>query len=153
MWTCPKCSEQVEDQFTECWSCGTGNAENPTSSRPAAPDSESKGPPARVDKRTWGRSVLIGLWLVLAIASSILAPSGHTDPFWFVIRILLLIGIAYGAFKIWRSRFDVEGNYISGEDALVSLERDDESAKPDEGTSKSDAAPETHDEPKTPPEA
>ena len=142
MWTCPKCSEQVENQFTECWNCGTGNGENPTSSGPASPDSESKDPPARGDRRMWGRSVLIGLWLVLAIASSILAPSGHINPFWFVIRILLLIGIAYGAFKIWRSRFDVEGNYIADEDAKVSLERDDDSAKPDEGAGKGDATPE-----------
>ena len=141
MWTCPKCSEQVEDQFTECWSCGTGNAENPTSSGTASAHSESQGPPARMDQRTWGRSVLIGLWLVLALAGSILAPSGHIFPFWFVIRILLVIGIAYGAFMIWRSRFDVEGNYISGEDLLGSLERDDEPAKPDERTSKTPEIP------------
>lgn len=22
-WTCPKCGEQIEGQFTECWNCGT----------------------------------------------------------------------------------------------------------------------------------
>ena len=22
-WRCPKCGEQLEGQFTECWSCGT----------------------------------------------------------------------------------------------------------------------------------
>lgn len=22
-WTCPKCGEKVETQFTECWKCGT----------------------------------------------------------------------------------------------------------------------------------
>ncbi len=22
-WTCPKCAEQLEGQFTECWRCGT----------------------------------------------------------------------------------------------------------------------------------
>ncbi len=21
MWTCPKCGEQIEDQFTSCWKC------------------------------------------------------------------------------------------------------------------------------------
>lgn len=23
-WTCPGCGEEIEDQFTECWQCGTG---------------------------------------------------------------------------------------------------------------------------------
>lgn len=23
MWTCPKCAEQIEDTFEECWKCGT----------------------------------------------------------------------------------------------------------------------------------
>ena len=23
MWACPKCGEQIEDQFEACWSCGT----------------------------------------------------------------------------------------------------------------------------------
>ena len=23
-WSCPKCAEQHEPQFTECWKCGTG---------------------------------------------------------------------------------------------------------------------------------
>jgi hypothetical protein len=22
-WTCPRCGEKVEDQFTQCWHCGT----------------------------------------------------------------------------------------------------------------------------------
>ena len=22
-WTCPNCSEKIEEQFTECWQCGT----------------------------------------------------------------------------------------------------------------------------------
>ncbi len=23
-WVCPKCGEELEGQFTECWNCGTG---------------------------------------------------------------------------------------------------------------------------------
>jgi hypothetical protein len=23
VWVCPKCNEEVEEQFTECWNCGT----------------------------------------------------------------------------------------------------------------------------------
>lgn len=31
-WPCPKCGEQIEAQFTECWHCGTSRqAENPAS--------------------------------------------------------------------------------------------------------------------------
>lgn len=26
-WTCPRCGEQLEGQFTECWQCGTSRAE------------------------------------------------------------------------------------------------------------------------------
>lgn len=26
-WTCPRCGEQLEGQFTECWHCGTSRAE------------------------------------------------------------------------------------------------------------------------------
>jgi hypothetical protein len=26
-WTCPKCGEQIEPQFTECWNCGTAKPE------------------------------------------------------------------------------------------------------------------------------
>ncbi len=26
-WTCPKCGEQIEPQFTECWNCGTNKDE------------------------------------------------------------------------------------------------------------------------------
>ena len=26
-WTCPKCGEQLEAQFSSCWSCGTGRPE------------------------------------------------------------------------------------------------------------------------------
>ena len=26
-WTCPKCNEQIEPQFTECWNCGTAKPE------------------------------------------------------------------------------------------------------------------------------
>ncbi|HEV2455527.1 MAG TPA: DUF2007 domain-containing protein [Verrucomicrobiae bacterium] len=25
-WTCPKCGEQLESQFTSCWKCGTARA-------------------------------------------------------------------------------------------------------------------------------
>jgi predicted RNA-binding Zn-ribbon protein involved in translation (DUF1610 family) len=27
-WQCPKCSETLESQFTECWSCGTAKPSN-----------------------------------------------------------------------------------------------------------------------------
>jgi hypothetical protein len=26
-WVCPKCNEEVEDQFTECWNCSTARTE------------------------------------------------------------------------------------------------------------------------------
>ena len=26
-WTCPKCGESIEPQFTECWNCGTAKPE------------------------------------------------------------------------------------------------------------------------------
>lgn len=26
-WTCPNCGEQLEEQFTSCWSCGTARNE------------------------------------------------------------------------------------------------------------------------------
>lgn len=25
-WDCPSCSEKIESQFTECWSCGSGRS-------------------------------------------------------------------------------------------------------------------------------
>jgi hypothetical protein len=34
-WTCPKCGEQIEAQFTECWNCGT--------SKPAVPSPGTPG--------------------------------------------------------------------------------------------------------------
>jgi hypothetical protein len=27
VWVCPKCKEEVEEQFTECWNCGTARSE------------------------------------------------------------------------------------------------------------------------------
>ena len=29
-WTCPKCGEKIETQFTDCWKCGTPRPETPT---------------------------------------------------------------------------------------------------------------------------
>ena len=26
VWVCPKCNEEVEEQFTECWNCGTARS-------------------------------------------------------------------------------------------------------------------------------
>jgi hypothetical protein len=39
MWTCPKCSEQLEDDFDNCWNCGTdtSGAENPGFEREEVP--------------------------------------------------------------------------------------------------------------------
>ena len=34
-WTCPRCGEKVEDQFTQCWHCGTSRPE-------AAPGAKTK---------------------------------------------------------------------------------------------------------------
>jgi hypothetical protein len=28
-WTCPKCGERVEGQFSSCWKCGTSRAQPP----------------------------------------------------------------------------------------------------------------------------
>lgn len=28
-WTCPRCKEEVEGQFSECWNCGTPFPEKP----------------------------------------------------------------------------------------------------------------------------
>ena len=39
MWTCSKCSEQIEDQFDSCWSCATkrlATAPDPSASQPAS---------------------------------------------------------------------------------------------------------------------
>ena len=115
MWTCENCSEQVGDQFTQCWNCGTGKGEHPTSPGVRYADPESTSPPAPVNRRTWGRRILIVLGVVLAVASSVLAPTGRIEPFWFAMRILLLMGLAYGAFRFWRSRFDSKGNYDTGD--------------------------------------
>ena len=27
IWTCPRCGEKVEEQFTQCWHCGTSRPE------------------------------------------------------------------------------------------------------------------------------
>jgi len=38
MWTCPKCSESLDDAFNECWKCGTfkDGAEDPGFAKRAA---------------------------------------------------------------------------------------------------------------------
>lgn len=36
MWTCPKCKEQIEDQFDICWKCA-GNEEPKTADRKTRP--------------------------------------------------------------------------------------------------------------------
>ncbi len=28
VWVCPNCNEEVEEQFTECWNCGTARSKN-----------------------------------------------------------------------------------------------------------------------------
>jgi hypothetical protein len=37
MWTCPKCGEEIEDQFDSCWKCSERSAE-PAVSRPSGKD-------------------------------------------------------------------------------------------------------------------
>ena len=45
MWTCPKCGEQVEDQFDACWKCST-----PKTGVPAA---ASENPAGGDGKKPW----------------------------------------------------------------------------------------------------
>ncbi len=28
VWVCPNCNEEVEEQFTECWNCGTARSKS-----------------------------------------------------------------------------------------------------------------------------
>jgi hypothetical protein len=43
MWTCPKCGEQIEDQFDSCWRCAT-----PPTGAPAKTTTTAAPPPAAV---------------------------------------------------------------------------------------------------------
>src|SRR5665213_831482 len=33
-WKCPKCGEEVEEQFDQCWNCGTEKPETPSAQSP-----------------------------------------------------------------------------------------------------------------------
>ncbi len=42
MWVCPKCGEQIEDQFAACWNCGTTIDGSPIFTRPKSEDDSKK---------------------------------------------------------------------------------------------------------------
>jgi len=100
MWTCPKCHEDVEDDFDLCWKCGTSQdgTENPEFRVESLDNRE------RLFHLTALRLLCGGVLLVLGGFSLALATccSGARPPEYYVLPTILFLG--RGIYVLFRSR-------------------------------------------------
>ncbi len=70
MWTCPRCGEQHEDQFTECWKCAGAESQAQFSATPLGPlDAEPRLRPASAFVKRAFLGFLAGAVLTMLFAN------------------------------------------------------------------------------------
>ncbi len=70
MWTCPRCGEQHEDQFTECWKCAGADSQAQFSALPLVPlDAEPKLRPLSAILKRAFIGFLVGAVLTMLFAN------------------------------------------------------------------------------------